>query len=248
MKETSYILFVRAVIVSIITISLLSCTVTTVSGHIQAQTQPFDSKYRLGSELQHVQKEGISNVLVFSWNPSPGSGVPPGNNNKTAQYWYDQGLAMGLSAGPYGIEDSAQSAVCPSSIFQGGITNSTNLTLCDAMVKGYEDGFAHTCSQRFGDTCPPERRMFNAYHFVVTECISDATDTFMRGYYRAHVDFFNGQPYNETAWAPPLGQNFHFDWQTGMKYTNDNNTRTDFIQGYQLEWKDARRGVFQVDC
>jgi hypothetical protein len=115
------------------------------------------------------------------------------------------------------------------------------------MVKGYEDGLAHTCSQRFGDTCPPERRMFNAYHFVMTECISDANGIFLNGYYRGHVDFFNGQPYNQTLQIFNGTGKYYFDIRTGEKIADDNITG-DYAAGYKLGWQDAKKGVFQVDC
>jgi hypothetical protein len=63
---------------------------------------------------------------------------------------------------------------------------------------------------------------------------------------RCTLWFFVGL-HNETIGAPPVGQNFYFDAATGKKIPDDN-ARADYIQGYRLGWKDARRGVFQVDC
>jgi hypothetical protein len=85
-----------------------------------------------------------------------------------------------------------------------------------------------------------------------SECIIDVSGIFMAGYYAAHVDYHNVLPphnYNETAFAPPPGQHFYYDIKTGQKIQmSDGDARTDYIQGYQLGWKDAQRGVFQVDC
>ena len=116
-------------------------------------------------------------------------------------------------------------------------------------MRGYEDGFAQTCVpvKGYGYGCPPERRMHQPYHFVITECISDVTPVFLQVYYAAHVDFFNGQPYNETAQAPPIAQKFYYDIKTGEKIPDDS-AGSDYIQGYQLGWKDAKQEKYQVDC
>ena len=94
---------------------------------------------------------------------------------------------------------------------------------------------------------PPERRMHQPYHFVMTECISYAGPLFLQGYYRAHVDFFNGQPYNETAGAPLLSQKSYYDINTGISWPDGNATGY-YIDGYRLGWKDAKAEVYQVDC
>jgi hypothetical protein len=63
------------------------------------------------------------------------------------QYAYNQGLDMGKLGRPGGIEDSANSAVCPPGVDLEGV-------FCKAMVRGYEDGFAQTCKPTEGYTCP----------------------------------------------------------------------------------------------
>ena len=63
-------------------------------------------------------------------------------------YAYNQGLTMGRQAGPNGIEDSANSAVCDSGV-------DLYRDYCKAMVRGYEDGFAQTCvpAEGYGYSC-----------------------------------------------------------------------------------------------
>jgi hypothetical protein len=234
------ILFVRVAIVSITTIiitSLLPYTITTVSTHAQSQSQPFEHAVtgsgELGAGARLMENYTIA-AKVSNTTTSP----------ELLNYAYNQGLAMGRGEGPNGRGDSAPGAVCPSGVDLEG-------AFCKAWVIGYEDGFAQTCNPKAaaasGDTCPPERRMHQPFHFIMTVCISDAGPLFLQGYYRAHVDFFNGQSYNQTLPMYNGTGNFYFDIRTGEKIPDDNVTG-DYAAGYKIGWQDAKRGVFQVDC
>ena len=86
-----------------------------------------------------------------------------------------------------------------------------------------------------------------AFVFKRDSCITDATPSFVRGYYDAHSDVYFNSTYNPNEVAPHKGNNTSYNELTGEKIVEQNAT-ANYIAGYRLGWQHAQQRIFEIDC